>query len=282
MKICIRPHDVGKGSAEFLAKEIKNMGFDGVQLAIAKAIEGQDGSPQTLTEDVCKNIYDGFNNNNVDIALLGAYFNPVHSNSQKAQAGAAKYQDHLKKASLFGTKYVASETGSYNDDKWTYNPKNQTEDALNQVIKVFKPLVETAKEYNNVAIVEGAWGHCMFSPEQMKKLFDAIDNGHMGLTLDLYNYLYIGNYEQRHNIFKKTIELFEDKIKVFHIKDFIPTKDEQTNQDKLIETQIGTGIMGWDILLPQIKQLYPEAILVFEGVKNPVESLKYVKNILKN
>lgn len=282
MKICIRPHDVGKDTAFNLGKEIKAMGFDGVQLAIAKAIVGQDGSPATLTEDVVKEIRGGFNSNDVDIALLGAYFNPVHSNKDKVRSGAEKYMDHLKKASLFGTKYVASETGSYNDDKWTYNPQNQTDSALEEVIKVFKPLVETAKDYDSYAVVEGAWGHCMFSPQQMERLFKALDNGHMRLTLDLYNYLYNENYHNRFQIFDQCLDIFKEKIVVFHIKDFIVEKDNETNQEKLIETQIGKGIMGWDILLPKIKKLYPESILVFEGVKNPVDSLKYVKTILAN
>ncbi|NLM00231.1 MAG: sugar phosphate isomerase/epimerase [Treponema sp.] len=280
MKICIRPHDVGKASSFELGKKINEMGFDGVQLAIAKAIEGQSGSPETLTEEVAKEITKGFTDNNVDVALLGAYFNPVHSNEQKVKDGAAKYADHLKKAHLFGTKYVASETGSYNDDKWTYNPKNQTDSALAQVTNIFKPLVETAKEYDSFAVVEGAWGHCMFSPEQMLRLFKNIDNGHMRLTLDLYNYLYTGNYEKRFEIFDTALDLFNEKIVVFHIKDFLPTKDEETGEDKLVQVQIGTGIMGWDILLPKIKKLYPNGILVFEGVKNPIESLAFVKKNL--
>lgn len=278
MKICIRPHDVGKASADELGKKINKMGFDGVQLAIAKAIEGQNGSPETLTNEIISDIKAGFNNNNVEISLLGAYFNPVHSNIQKVTDGAKKYADHLTKARLFGTKYVASETGSFNDDKWTYNPKNQTDDALAQVISVFEPLVKTAEEYDNYALVEGAWGHCMFSPEQMLRLFKKINNKHLNLTLDLFNYLYIGNYEQRETIFHKCFDYFEDKIKVFHIKDFYVADDAATGQKKLVETQIGTGIMGWDVLLPEIKKFYPEAILVFEGVPNPVESLQYLKS----
>lgn len=280
MKFCIRPHDVGKDTAFNLGKKIHEMGFDGVQLAIAKAIQGQDGSPESLTEDVISQIRHGFNDNKVDIALLGAYFNPVHSNREKALAGKAKYADHLKKAALFGTRYVASETGSYNDDKWTYNPKNQTEEALEEVASVFADLALAAKKYDNYAVIEGAWHHCMYSPQQMKRLWDKIDNGHLRLTLDLFNYLYTGNYEKREEIFHAALDIFQDKIVVFHIKDFLPVKDEAGN-DKLTEVQIGKGIMGWDLFLPEIKKLYPDAILVFEGVPNPVESLKYVKNCLK-
>ena len=43
-------------------------------------------------------------NNNVKIPVLGAYFNPVHSDKAKVKAGQAKFADHLKKASLLGAK----------------------------------------------------------------------------------------------------------------------------------------------------------------------------------
>ena len=39
MKILIRPHDIGKGSADWLGTNAHDWGFDGVQLAIAKAVD---------------------------------------------------------------------------------------------------------------------------------------------------------------------------------------------------------------------------------------------------
>ena len=88
------------------------------------------------------------------------------------------------------------------------------------------------------------------------------------------NYLYIGNYQNREAIFQECLELFKDKIKVFHIKDFV------IENDQIVEVEIGKGIMGWHKFLPIIKEKYPEAILVFEGVKNVPASLQFVKKVL--
>ncbi|MCM1320913.1 MAG: sugar phosphate isomerase/epimerase [Bacteroides sp.] len=274
MKLCIRPHDVGKSSAAELGKKIKELGFDGVQLAIAKAIEGQNGEPDTLTPAVAKEIADGFRSNGVEIALLGAYFNPVHSNREKAMKGAAKFIDHLKKASLFGTSFVATETGSYNDDKWTYNPKNQTEEAFQLVKETFAPIAAAAENAGAYMVIEGAWHHCMYCPRQLKRLFDELDNGHIRITMDILNYLYIGNYDRRAEIFEEALELFGSNIQVFHLKDFVP------ENDKLREVPLGQGIMGWDTFLPAIQKARPDAYLVFEGVPDIENSLKYVKSIL--
>ena len=275
MTLCIRPHDVGKDTPEALAEKIHALGFQGVQLAIAKAIKDQNGNPDTLTEEVCKEIKAGFNKHNVEIPLLGAYFNPVHSNKEKVKAGAEKFADHLRKAHLFGAKYVASETGSYNDEPWIYHPKNQTEEAFEEVYSVFKPLADVAKEAGSFLTVEGAWGHCMYCPAQMERLVKALDNGNIRVTVDIYNYLYEKNYEQRFDILDECLDRFGDKIAVFHIKDFNVNLD-----GTLREVGIKDGIMGWDKMLPKIKKAVPNALLVFEGMKDLENSLEIFKSYL--
>ncbi|MCR4822854.1 MAG: sugar phosphate isomerase/epimerase [Treponema sp.] len=276
MKILIRPHDIGKGSADFLGRNAHDWGFDGVQLAIAKAVEGQTGNPGTLTDEVVSEIRKGFNDHNVEIPLLGAYFNPVHSNKDKVKAGAEKYADHLRHAAEFGAKCVASETGSYNDDKWTYNPKNQTEEAFQEVKKIFAPMPSIAKESGVCMALEGAWGHCMYKPEMLKRLADEIDPGqeNFRFIVDIYNYLYIGNHEERAEIFERCLKLFKGKIFGFHLKDYV------VNGEELEIAPLGQGIMGWKDFLPLIKEQCPDAYLIFEGVKDVPASLKFVKSTL--
>lgn len=277
MKILIRPHDLGKGTAAELGKMAREQGFDGVQLAIAKAIVGQNGNPGTLTPEVISEIRHGFNDNGVEIPILGAYFNPVHSNKEKVALGAEKYADHLRHARDFGALYVSSETGSYNDEPWTYNPKNQTEEAFQEVKKIFLPLARTAREADSTMVIEGAWGHCMFCPEQLNRLYEELSvehQGHMKIIVDMLNYLYIGNYKSREKIFETAMSLFKGKIAAFHIKDF------KVDGDKLVEVPIGDGLMGWTEFLPFIKKEVPDAFLVFEGVHDVPKSLKFVRSIV--
>ena len=276
MKILIRPHDIGKGSADWLGETAHEWGFDGVQLAIAKAVEGQNGNPGTLTDEVVGEIRNGFNSHGVEIPLLGAYFNPVHSNKDKVKLGAEKYADHLRHAASFGAKFVASETGSYNDDKWTYNPKNQTEEAFQEVKKIFAPMPQVAKENGVCMALEGAWGHCMYKPEMLKRLADEIDPGqeNFRFIVDIYNYLYIGNHEERAKIFETCLKLFKGKIAGFHLKDYV------VNGEELEIVPLGTGLMGWKDFLPLIKAECPDAYLIFEGVKDVPNSLKFVRNIV--
>lgn len=274
MNIIIRPHDVGFGTPDWLGKTTHEWGFDGVQLAIPKSVEGQTGEPGTLTPENIAYIRKGFNDNGVEIPILGAYFNPVHSNKELVKAGAAKYADHLRHAAEFGARFVASETGSYNDDAWTYNPRNQTEEAFKEVLSVFAPMPAIAKEAGVKMVIEGAWGHCMYKPEQLKRLIDELDNGSVNVIIDILNYLYIGNYTERAHIFETALKLFKGKIAAFHLKDFV------VKGDTLEMAPLGQGIMGWKDFLPIIKQEVPDALLVFEEVRDVPASLRFVREIV--
>ena len=170
MKIGVRVHDFGKSDPKTLAMKAKSVGFDGVQLVLNKAIEGETGLPGTLNDDKVKKISQEFMDAGLEIFMLGAYFNPVHSNKELVKTNVAKFKEHLKYERLFNAYYVGSETGSFNDDKWTYNPLNRTEEAFQEVKRIFGGLAEYAKEVDAKIALEGAFGHCMHNPKALKRL----------------------------------------------------------------------------------------------------------------
>ena len=102
MKIGVRLHDLGKSTAEDLAKKAKAIGFDGVQLVLNKAIEGETGLAGTLSKEKANYFYEVFKNEGLDIAMLGAYFNPVHSNKELVAKMVAKFKEHLVYENDFG------------------------------------------------------------------------------------------------------------------------------------------------------------------------------------
>lgn len=277
MKIGVRVHDFGKSNAKTLALEAKKVGFDGVQLVINKAIEGETALKDTMTIERIKEISLPFKEKGLDVVMLGSYFNPVHSDKEKVRTFVDKFKYHLSFAHLFNCKYVGSETGSYNDDKWTYNPLNRTEEAFLEVKSIFKDILELAKANNVNVALEGAYGHCMYEPKRLKRLYDEINNGYLSIIVDIYNYLYIGNYQDQVAILKECIALFKDKIVIFHLKDFV------VEGDKLIQVAIGKGLMDWKTMLNIIYQNCPNAYLIFEGSKKEdmKESLDYIKKLLK-
>ena len=277
MKIGVRVHDFGKSNAETLAKQAKEIGFDGVQLVLNKAIDGETGLAGTLSKEKANYFYEAFKNEGLDICMLGAYFNPVHSDKNKVSSMVEKFAEHLKYQNDFHAGYVGSETGSYNDDKWTYNPLNRTEEAFEEVLRIFSHLATVAEKYDGKIALEGAYGHCMYEPKQLKRLVDAIGSDRVFYTVDIYNYLDITNYERQTEIFDECLKLFGGKIVIYHLKDFI------VQDGKLVQCCIGKGMMNYDYILPKIKKYSPNAYLVFEGSKpEDMEfSYKFIQNKLK-
>jgi sugar phosphate isomerase/epimerase len=274
MKIGVRVHDFGKSNAETLAKQAKAVGFDGVQFVINKAIEGETGKAGTLNDEKVKAFADAFHNEGLDIVMLGAYFNPVHSNKQLVSDNIAKFKEHLSYENKFGAKFVGTETGSFNDDKWTYNPLNRTEEAYQEVLRIFKDLAKTAEDNNANMAIEGAFGHCMFEPKALYRLVSEINSNNVYYIVDIYNYLAISNYENYKEILEECFKLFKGRIVIFHLKDFI------IEDGALKQCAIGKGLLDYDYLLKRMKEEAPDAYLIFEGSKP--EDMEFSYNFVKS
>jgi len=258
--IGIRLHDLGKNTAELLAKEAKSFGFDGVQLVINKAIVDEKGASVPLNDNTCSLIAEQFKKNKLKVFMMGAYFNPVHSDKNKVQAGIDNFKNCLKYASKFGCKYVGTETGSYNDDSWTYNTKNHEENAFEEDLKVFKELALYAESVDSYILLEPAYGHCMYSVDRLIKLIDSIGSKHVFVTIDLFNLLYIGNYQNYKEILADAIDKLGDRIKIFHLKNFI-VKDNE-----LVQVGLSGGYMDYSYLMSKYRSI-KGSVLIFEGVK---------------
>ena len=274
MKIGVRVHDFGKSNAETLAKQAKAVGFDGVQFVINKAIEGESGKAGTLNDEKVKAFADAFHNEGLDIVMLGAYFNPVHSNKQLVSDNIAKFKEHLAYEKKFGARFVGTETGSFNDDKWTYNPLNRTEEAYQEVLRIFKDLAKTAEDNNANMAIEGAFGHCMFEPKALYRLVSEINSNNVYYIVDIYNYLAISNYENYKEILEECFKLFKGRIVIFHLKDFV------IEDGALKQCAIGKGLLDYDYLLKRMNEEAPDAYLIFEGSKP--EDMEFSYNFVKS
>lgn len=275
MKLGVRVHDLGRDEASALAKKAKQIGFDGVQLVVTKALNGEGKIPTELNEEKVIRIRDAFLNEGLDIYMLGAYFNPVHSNKEKLTNGINNFKNYLKYESLFKASYVGSETGSFNDEPWIYHPQNRTVEGYNQMRDVFKELACYAKEYNAKMALEGAYGHVCYSPKVLRQLYEDINYDGLYFTLDLYNYLDISNYKNYMEILDEAIETLKDRVRIIHLKDFIVV------DNKLVKVDLGEGIIDYKTVLKKLLTNFKDAYFIFEGIsKEGMESsYKFIKKV---
>lgn len=257
-KFGVRAHDLAeKKTPEELASIVSSYGFHYLQLVFAKALDNPSYDSIYVSR-VTKALKD----KDIAVAMLGAYFNPVHSSSLKVAEGIKTFENNLMIASAFGNPPVGSETGSFNDSPWIYVPKNRTEEGFLQSEKVFKGLTKKAEEVGANISIEPAYGHVMYSVSCLKRLVSDLSSPNVFVTIDLYNLLDVSNFEKRDAIFHEALSSFGAKIKIIHLK------DAKVLNEKLIQLAPGEGDFHYQFMLGEIKRYCPNATLVFEGVKS--------------
>lgn len=274
MKIAFRTHDLGvKGLAPAIEK-CKTCGISAVQLVAYKFMDELKYRPGQLTEENSAALGAALKSAGIDVALIGAYFNPVHSDPEKVGNGVAVFKEYLSHSKRLGCDIVGSETGSYNDDKWTYNPKNRTEEALERVIATFRGLAEYAATLGVNVGMEGAAGHVCYDVKTLSRAIDAINMPNVQVIFDIYNYLDASNHEKYLEILDEGLKTFAGRIRVFHIKDYV------FEEGKVKQVPPGTGLFDFDAILSRIKAYDKNAYLVLEGTtgENIVPCIKFIED----
>lgn len=260
MKICIRAHDLGVKGTEAILGRLKELGLDGVQMVCYKAYDDIAYAPGGITPEKASQIGQAFAENGASIPLIGAYFNPVHSNREKAERCFRIFGEYLAVANSMGCPVVGSETGSFNDDKWTYHPNNRTPEALQTVVSTFSRLCDIAAEHNAVVAMEGAAGHVCWDVDTLNRAQAMMNRSNTRVIFDLYNYMDASNQGDYMGILEKGLDTFGDRILLFHMKDCLLDSANGPRQ-----VPFGTGELDLHGILTRIKKHNKNAMLVLEG-----------------
>ncbi len=259
MKLCIRAHDLGVKGSQAILERLDSLGLDGVQMVCYKAYDDIPYAPGGITPERAARIGREFQQAGAMIPLVGAYFNPVHSDREKARRCFRIFGEYLSVCQAMGCRYVGSETGSYNDDKWTYHPRNRTEEARRTVIATFSQLCDLAQDYGSQVAMEGAAGHVCWSVEVLGEV-----RRRMGrktrVIFDLYNYLDQDNQGDYLTILDKGLDAFAGDILLFHMKDCELRGGQPPRQ-----VPLGTGDLDMTAILRRIKAYDKDAVLTLEG-----------------
>lgn len=258
MKLCIRAHDLGVKGTEPILNRLEELGIDGVQMVCYKVYDDVSYAPGGITPGKAAEIGAAFAERGAVIPLVGAYFNPVHSDREKAACGEGIFAEYLKLCRSIGCRYVGSETGSYSDDPWVYHPKNRTEEALEVVAETFSRLCDVAAEHGSMVAMEGAAGHVCYDVDALAKVRRMIGKP-TKVIFDLYNYLDAANQMDYLRILDKGLEVFKGEILLFHMKDCLLQSGAGPKQ-----VPLGTGDFDMRAILKRIKAYDENAILTLE------------------
>lgn len=275
MKVAFRTHDLGVKGLDGAIEKCNTSGISAVQLVAYKFLDEVKYAPGGIDWQKAEIIGGAFRMAGISVPLIGAYFNPVHSDKEKVARCKQVFKEYLKYSHDLGCDIVGSETGSFNDDKWTYNPLNRTEEALQTVISTFKELALYAKEVGAFIGMEGAAGHVCWNVATLKRAYDAIAEDNVRIIFDIYNYLDAENYRNYLEILDEGLKTFKGLIRVFHIKDCV------FEDGKLKQVAPGKGMFDFEKILSRIKAYDKDAYLVLEGTtgEDIIPCIQFIKSV---
>lgn len=273
MNIGIRAHDIENLPLEELVQVIAGKGLTSVQLALSKSLEGVNTELGSLSPGLARYVASAFSKHNVQIAVLGCYFNMIHPDLVERKKGMERFKEHIRYARDFGCSIVATETGNVNAEIF-YTEENFKEEPFLEVVESVRELVKEAEKFGVIVGVEAGVNHPVYSSKVMKRLLDSIDSNNLQVILDPVNLLTIDTYQNQEEIFQEAMDLFGDRVVILHAKDFV------IEDNQLVPTAIGKGLLNFDYILNVLKKKKPYMNILLEETKEPFisESVALLKD----
>lgn len=272
INIGIRAHDIENLPLEELVQVIANKGLTSVQLALSKSLEGVNMELGSLSPGLARYVGSVFSKHNVEIAVLGCYFNMIHPDLVERKKGIERFKEHIRYARDFGCSIVATETGNVNPEIF-YTEENFKEEPFLEVVESVLELVKEAEKFGVIVGIEAGVNHPVYSPKVMKRLLDSINSNNLQVILDPVNLLTIDTYQNQEEIFQEAMDLFGDRVIILHAKDFI------IENNQLVPTAVGKGLLNYEYILNEIKKKKPFINILLEETKEPFinESIAFLK-----
>ncbi len=270
----LRAHDFGQGTPEEIAQAIgQYKPAKCIQLALAKSFPFIKEEAGQLSPGFANHVRDAFRAQDIQIAVLGCYINPIHPDPEIKEQSLLRFEEHLRFARDFGCAIVGTETGSKNPD-CTYHPESQTEESFLELVEAVKRLAKTAEKYGSIVGIEGvAHNHTIHTYDKMLRMLELVDSPNVQVIYDPVNFFPPDQTHNQQALMDEAFEKFGDRIVAIHSKDYI-LKDGL----KWGDLPAGTGEMDSAHLFKLLKDKKPGIQIILEatGHEKAEETLAYL------
>ncbi|MGL4654185.1 sugar phosphate isomerase/epimerase family protein [Cetobacterium sp.] len=274
--IGVRGHDLGvftTDTIDELIKKIKLYDYKHIQLVLWKSFSDIGENLEGLTEDKMKKICQKFKENDIKISVLGAYYNMISPNLEERKKGFERYKKLLHIVKKLGGSFVATETGSFNQDM-SFTKRNHSSEAFEIVLDSFKDFTQIAEKERSFAGVEGVYTLSVWNIDVLKNLYYKLNSNNMRFIFDPVNLISEENYLQQDKLITDFFNIFGESIEVIHFKDFL------IEDGKLIRVAPGKGILNYPLLIENMKRFNLGGVIEEIDETLMPDAITYIKNLI--
>lgn len=233
-----RGHDLPvQDDVEGLAQAAESRGIHTLQFALPLSLPTISDHGNKISQGLGNYVRRTFADHDVEVGILSCYVNMIDPDQTARQAALARLSRYLQYAPAFGTRIVATETGSVVAG-FPYTEKNFAQAPLEALYAAVETVLPAAHAAGTFLALEPGVNHPLYSLDRTAELLAHFhDDPALKLIIDPVNLLQ-PNHHDVAGILKAAFERFNDKIVAVHIKDYQWTPDAP----RLVKTVVpGTG-----------------------------------------
>lgn len=181
----------------------------------------------------------------VVIAEVGAWCNPLDPDAQKAAAARENIAQRLALAEELGARCCVNIIGSFNPDNWAgCHPGLYGDAFFDQAVEVYQGIIDRVKPARTAMTFETMPYYFLDGPEEYLRFLAAINRQGAGVHIDMCNCVSSPRaYYDNAALTRRTFKMLGGLIRSCHLKDL--TLCDKGSTAKFYETPLGTG--GFDV-----------------------------------
>jgi sugar phosphate isomerase/epimerase len=228
--------------------------------------------------DMIKAYREAAEKNDIPIAEVGAWSNPLSADAETARQAFKKCVDALALADEINARCCVNISGSRNPKDWDApHADNLTPVTFDLIVETTRKIIDAAKPVRTFFTLEMMPWMYPDSSDSCLKLIKAIDRKQFAVHIDPVNMItspsvYYGNGEMIRDAFKK----LGPYIRCVHAKDILIKED--TPQIQFEEVRPGLGTLDYAALLNELAKR-PEIPLMIEHLNTAEEYQKAAQYI---
>jgi len=206
-------------------------------------------------ESVIRAYEEAARNNDIIIAEVGAWSNPISPRQDEAELAIKKCIEGLQLADQIGARCCVNVSGSKNPEYWAGPHRdNFTEKTFEQVVELTRKVIDEVNPTRSFFALEAMPWAFPDSVDSYLMLLKAIDRKQFGVHLDPVNMIRSPReYYDNGNLIKEMFVKLGPHIRSCHAKDITLREDNYIPQ--LDELRAGLGSLDYGIYLKELAKL---------------------------